>query len=109
MDSKGRVLIPSHLRNLFELNRGNELRLFTNEKKEIIAVPFTKNVSRSLKKISKVLEKDGVNILDSQVQVMKDKFEWSILADTNNNRNLKKLKKRISSIKNVKNVKINSE
>ena len=105
MDSKGRVLIPYSLRDMFGLDTGDELRLSTNNKKEIVAVPISDGVSKSLVKINKLLEKDGINILDSQIQIMKDNFEWSILADADS-KSFRKLKKKISSIRNVKNIKI---
>ena len=109
MDSKGRVLIPYNLRDMFELDIGDELKISTNENKEIVAVPISRDVSKSLVKINKQLEKDGINILDSQIQVMKDKFEWSILADTYDRKNLRKLKKKLSMIQNVKDIKIDNK
>ncbi|MBI2971898.1 MAG: AbrB/MazE/SpoVT family DNA-binding domain-containing protein [Candidatus Aenigmarchaeota archaeon] len=40
MDSKGRISIPFHLRNLFGLDIGDELVIDMNEQKEIVLVPL---------------------------------------------------------------------
>jgi bifunctional DNA-binding transcriptional regulator/antitoxin component of YhaV-PrlF toxin-antitoxin module len=43
MDSKGRISIPFFLRNLLEIDYGDQLILKMNEKKEITATPIAKD------------------------------------------------------------------
>ena len=43
MDSKGRISIPFFLRNLLELDYGDQLILKMNEKREITVTPVTKD------------------------------------------------------------------
>lgn len=113
VDSKGRIAIPMHMRNLLNLDNGDELLLETSEKgvkmcpiskgDSKILVNFNKN--RALSNVIHLLKKMDIAILENQSELMEKGFFWSAVIDTKN-ANVGKIKKQIRSLSSVDNVSI---
>jgi len=116
IDSKGRVLIPFHIREYLGLEEGMELMVVNNGNKELKIFPLFKGKCAEVKvlikdspgalaKTSEVFAKHKADILMSQSKTLeKGKLaEWSAILDISECDNLKKLKDDIKSLKIVKN------
>lgn len=119
MDSKGRLLIPSHVRDLLDLRNRSELRL-SIDNKTITVTPINQDgnarikiVLRNIRDLSHVLDilgKSNVNILSSKTEIVNstensNRYKWSAVLETNGN-DLGNLRKSIMSIKNIEHVAI---
>ena len=117
IDSKGRILIPSHIRNTMGLLEGteiavvkdeDELKLFPlyrgmNAKIKIIA----KDVPGVLSYISRIIAKYKCNIMMSNSRpVKKNLAEWSAILKASNTNRLKQLKEELLKSEHVERVKV---
>ncbi|MEM7816104.1 MAG: ACT domain-containing protein [Candidatus Aenigmatarchaeota archaeon] len=107
MDSKGRILIPSHIREILDIEEGTEIIIIPNsEKSEARLLPLTKNNTAEIKirmtdspgslaGIAKMLEKHKISILMSKTRsIVKGKVaEWDMIVDiSNSSKQLDKIK-----------------
>jgi bifunctional DNA-binding transcriptional regulator/antitoxin component of YhaV-PrlF toxin-antitoxin module len=122
LDSKGRLLIPVHMRNKLEAGVGTEVMLISDdETNEIKIVPLIKDKNAELKFlltgipdslaiVANMLANHNINILMSQSRTLvRGKMaEWDVIVDTSssNNGNLDKLREELQTSKFVKNVEI---
>lgn len=110
MDSKGRISIPLALRHHMRLGQGDELML-SAESKELrlspvgggnaeLNVKFRKsaNVSESLANVMRVLSKNKIDIVNSEVQALEGRANWRAVVDT---ADYKKLKNEIAELEGV--------
>ncbi len=122
LDSKGRVLIPIHIRKKMNASEGTDVMIVANdEANEIKLIPIIKNrnaelkflltnIPDSLAVVANVLANHHINILMSESRaIVRGKItEWNIIADTSkaNNEELEKIKNELSSSRFVKNIEI---
>jgi bifunctional DNA-binding transcriptional regulator/antitoxin component of YhaV-PrlF toxin-antitoxin module len=122
LDSKGRLLIPVHMRNKLEAGEGTEVMLISDdETNEIKIVPLIKDKNAELKFlltgipdslaiVANMLANHNINILMSQSRTLvRGKMaEWDVIVDTSssNNGNLDKLKDELQTSTFVKNIEI---
>ncbi|HLD49330.1 MAG TPA: hypothetical protein VJB11_03115 [archaeon] len=120
LDSKGRILVPFHVRNQLELDDGMELVVVGNEKKEIKIFPLIKgkaatihvmfsDVPGSLSKILNVISGNNIDILTSISRTLEkgELAEWSAIIDISRcNGNMKKLENNLSKLKVVKKIEV---
>ena len=94
IDSKGRVLIPSHLRKNLRINDGTEMILFPDsEKSELRMLPLVKGKSAkirlmltdlpdSLASVAGVLSINNVKIITSESRSSSGNLtEWNLIVD----------------------------
>ncbi len=115
IDSKGRVLIPFHLRNFIDLENNSEVMLLSNGKKEIKLIPIVegenatinvliKDEHGALAKTIDMLSKHDIDILMSHSKTT-DKgktAEWSAMLDISSCKDLKKFENELSKLDVVK-------
>ena len=120
LDSKGRILVPFHVRNQLELDDGMELVVVGNEKKEIKIFPLVKgkaatihvmfsDVPGSLSKILNLISDNGVDIITSVSRTLEkgELAEWSAIVDISNcNGGFKKIEGHLSKMKVVKKIEV---
>lgn len=111
LDSKGRIAIPMHMRNIMHLDNGDELLLETNEK-GLRMCPISKGDTRILINFSRIaalrnvitlLNKMHISILENESEVMEKGFSWSATINAKNV-NIGKIRKDIRSLDAVENV-----
>jgi len=116
IDSKGRILVPFHIRNHLNLNEGQEMIVNDKEGKELIIFPLVKGNSAKIQvyiddspgSLSKVMETISGNNVDIITSISKTiergkMAEWSAILDTSRcNGQLKTTIKKLRSMKNVK-------
>ena len=118
IDSKGRILIPFHIRNQMGLDNGQELIVTDNEKKELKILPLIKGRTVKMKiymndnpgSLSRVLDmvtQNGFDVITSMSRTIEkgSLAEWSAILD-NINGNAKTIEKRLASLKDVKKTEI---
>ena len=122
LDSKGRLLIPIHIRKKLETTEGTEVMIISDdETNEIRIVPLIKDKNAELKflltgipdsmaMVANMLANYNINILMSQSRTLvRGKMaEWNVIVDTSssNNGNLDKLKEELQTSNFVKSVEI---
>jgi AbrB family looped-hinge helix DNA binding protein len=119
VDSKGRILIPFHIREYLGLTEGSEIIIINNGSKELRIFPLfkgknaeihilMKDVIGTLGKITETVAKHNVDVLMSESKTIeRGKIaEWVALVDTSNCEDIKALKDELNSLKLVKDVKI---
>lgn len=112
IDTKGRIIVPSHIRDYLGLKEGTELIVANNGNKELRIFPLlngsTARISvtaaetpASLPKILDVLFKNKVEILVSMTKsIDRGKLlEWTAIADTSGCGNAKKLEGMLKRMK----------
>jgi bifunctional DNA-binding transcriptional regulator/antitoxin component of YhaV-PrlF toxin-antitoxin module len=119
LDSKGRVLIPIHLRKTLEADEGTEIILMSNdESREVKMVPLVKDRSAEMRflvadmpdsfaMIANILATHKLNIVMSQSRTLvRGKVaEWSVIVDisgSENNGGMERLRSELSSSKFIK-------
>ncbi|MFH1420349.1 MAG: hypothetical protein ABIG30_00045 [Candidatus Aenigmatarchaeota archaeon] len=103
IDSKGRILVPFHIRNYIDLDEDSEVMIINNGKKEIKIIPIVagenasmsamiKDTPGALAKTLDVLSKHKVDILASRSKTLeKGKHaEWSAILDVSQCKDIKK-------------------
>lgn len=119
LDSKGRVLVPFHIREYLNLKDGAEFIIVNNEKKELKILPLIKGETAeirilmsdspgSLAKIVDKLAEAGVDILMSQSKTIErgELAEYHAIADISKCKDMKRISNDISHLKNVKKVEV---
>lgn len=117
LDSKGRIILPYHIRDFLGLKKGSELLILNNEKKELKIFPLRDKKTAKLRvtlsddsfsRILNVLDKHNINILMSIGKTIeKDKLAcWEAIVDFNDSKQLKKMEKELRSLKGTKKVEI---
>ena len=120
LDSKGRIILPFHIRDYLGLKEGIELLVANNEKKELKIFPLINGKSAEIRimiqdkpgsvtKLLSVLERCKVNILMSSSKTLEigELAEWSAVIDLSSNGDIKKIEKELKSLDVVKKVEIN--
>ena len=115
IDSKGRILIPFHIRNYADLNENSEVMLMSNGNKEIKVIPIVegenatinilmKDEQGSLGKTIDTLSKHNIDILMSHSKTIeKGKLaEWTAMLDISNCKDIKKFEHDISKLDVIK-------
>jgi len=112
IDSRGRVTMPSSIRDAVRLSEGMYVMLIANlDKKEVRVVPFADpeakliefritfaDVPGALAKAADVLAKQAVDLLSSESRTLRrgESAEWSIIADVSKCKcKLEELKRKI--------------
>lgn len=122
LDSKGRLLIPVHIRKKLDASEGTEVMIISDdETNELKIVPLIKDKNAELKflltgipdslaMVANMLANHNINILMSQSRTLiRGKMaEWNVIVDTSasNNGNLEKLKNDLQTSRFVKNIEI---
>ena len=119
LDSKGRLLVPFHIREYLDLKDGAEFIIVNNEKKEMRILPLVKGKTAeirilmndspgSLAKIVDKLAEEGVDILMSQSKTIErgELAEYHAIADISNCKDLKKITNDMSHLKNVRKIEV---
>jgi len=119
LDSKGRLLVPFHIREYLDLKDGAEFIILNNEKRELKILPLIKGETAeirilmddspgSLAKIVDRLSSEGVDILMSQSKTIErgELAEYHAIADVSKVKDLKRITNDISHLKNVKKVEL---
>lgn len=121
IDSKGRILIPIHIRNFLKAKEGTEIVIIPdNEKSQVRMLPLIKektaefrillsDMPGSLAGIASTLSDYGVNIImsESRTLVKGKQAEWDVIVDTSeSNGTMDQLQKELIQSKLVKNVEV---
>jgi len=119
VDSKGRVLIPYHMRELHNIDEGFEFVIFSTHRGEIKLMPMLKGRCADVKivhmddpsilaKITNIMAKHNIGIVMSQSKAIERGYlaEWNALIDISECRNVKKFYSQISKMDMIKNVEI---
>ncbi len=117
IDSKGRIIVPSHIRGYLGLKEGTELIVANNGNKELRIFPLLTGssarinitaieTSSSLPKILDILFKNNVEILMSMSKSIDHGklLEWTAIADVSGCENIKKVEETLKKTKLLKKV-----
>lgn len=117
LDSKGRLLIPYHIRELLDIADGSQFVIMSNYNGEIKLLPLIKGRTSevrilledkpgNLTQITKVLAKANIDIILSQMKVLERGHlaEWHAIVDMADNPNPKRLASDLERISIVKKV-----
>ena len=114
LDSKGRIILPYHVREYMGLKEGVELLISNNEKKELRIFPLISgtaelkimmiDVPGSLSKILNSIAKHKIDILMSTSKtVEKGKLaEWNAIIDTSQCKDTKKIETELKKMSVIK-------
>ncbi len=119
-DSKGRLLIPSHIRKALRAEEGTEIVIIPdNEKRYLKIIPLAKgrtaeirfileDMPGSLARIAGFLSESNLDIIVSESRTLaKGKLaEWNVMVDTTKCDDLEEVKKKSLKLDNIKNVEI---
>lgn len=117
IDSKGRLLIPTSIRNLLKINEGCDM-ILNLEKDQLKIFPVIKEKTAKLRLIlsdsvgslanaAEILAKDNINILMSESKSNRNNAEWEIIVDTSKcDRELKKIKENLVKSNLIKKVEL---
>lgn len=125
IDSRGRVTMPSFIRDAVRLSEGMYVMLIAHlDEKEVRIVPFADpeakliefritfaDVPGALAKAADVLAKQGVDLLSSESRTLRrgQSAEWSIIADVSKSKcRLEKLERKLVEEGAAKEVKLRS-
>ena len=119
LDSKGRILIPYHIRNQLELEDDVELMITNNGNRELKVFPLLKGSTAeilvsmadtpgSLAKILSVINKQNIDVMMSISKTIErgELAEWNAIVSTSSCKDIKKAEKAINSLNVVKDVRI---
>ncbi len=121
IDSKGRVLIPIHIRKFMEADEGTELVIVPDgERGQVKMLPLLRDKTAefrlmlsddagSLAKVASMLSDYNVNIImsESRTLVKGKNAEWDVIVDTSEcNGNLKRLKDELINSRAVRTMEI---
>ncbi|UCD07601.1 MAG: hypothetical protein JSW41_01345 [Candidatus Aenigmatarchaeota archaeon] len=118
LDSKGRILIPAHVRKRFKVKNGTELILIPDhEKDELRMLPLVKGKSAkirfvltdlpdSLASIANILDMNNINIIASESRSLsKSLTEWDLVVDISQcNDGFENIKQKLISTNTIKSV-----
>ncbi len=119
LDSKGRIIVPFHIRDYLGLKEGTELLVTNNEKRELKILPLMNgktseirimlsDMPGSMAKIVNTIAKHNVDVLMSMSQTIEKgkSAEWTAMVDTSNCKDLKKLETSLLALSVVKKVEV---
>ena len=117
IDSKGRLIVPFHIRNYLGLKEGTELIVANNGKKELKIFPLLNGSTAritvtaaedplTLHRILDVMLKNNIDILMSTSRTMDGgrTIEWSAIVDTSNCPNAENVEDALKKTKMIKKV-----
>lgn len=115
LDSKGRIIIPYHIRELLDIEEGAEFVIISHENGEIKMVPLLKgntaeinvhveDTPGNLAKITELLARHNISIIMSQLKIIERGHlaEWHSLVDISRCPEIKKLKQDLSASRIIK-------
>jgi AbrB family looped-hinge helix DNA binding protein len=119
LDSKGRIIVPFHIRDYLGLKEGTELLVTNNEKRELKILPLMNGKTSEIKimlsdlpgsmaKIVNTIARHNVDVLMSMSQTIEKgkSAEWTAMVDTSNCKDIRKLEKHLLSLDVVKKVEV---
>ena len=121
VDSKGRILIPMHIRNFLKVKDGTEIVIIPdNEKLQVRMLPLLRektaeirmlisDMAGSLAGIANILSDYGMNIImsESRTLVRGESAEWDVIVDTSDRRGtLEQLQKELIQSKLVRGMEV---
>ncbi|MBI2583850.1 MAG: hypothetical protein HYW25_04235 [Candidatus Aenigmarchaeota archaeon] len=122
VDSKGRVLIPYHVRELNNINDGSEFVILSTHTGEVRLMPMLKGKCADIKvvhvddpstlaKITNIMARHSIGIVMSQSKALERGYlaEWNALIDISRCKNLKKFYNQISRLDAIKNIEMNEK
>jgi len=117
LDSKGRILIPYHIRELLDMDSGSEFIIMSNYNGEVKLLPMVKGKTAEIRilmedkpgnltQLTQLLGKANVDIVMSQLKVIERGHlaEWHAIADVSECPNPKRLSTDIAKVSVVKKV-----
>lgn len=120
VDSKGRIIVPFHIRDYLGLKEGTELIVSNNGKKELRIFPLNSSTTNlsvilndspgSLAKILEVVSKHKIDVLMSMSKTLVKgrTSEWTSILDVSKCGNVKKFEKELKSISSVRSLEMKS-
>ena len=119
LDSKGRLLIPFHIRELLNIDEKVEFLIMNNGNREIKILPLIDGQSAelhvvmedkpgTLERIADSLSKKKIDIIMSQSKTIEKghSAEWSAIVDISQCKDFKKVVGEISQLGMVKNIEV---
>jgi len=119
LDSKGRILIPYHIRELLDIADGSEFLIMSNYNGEVKLLPLLKGKTAEIRimvedkpgnltQITQILAKANIDIVMSQMKVLERGHlaEWHAITDISKCENPKKLNADLSKVPVVKRITI---
>jgi len=119
LDSKGRIIVPFHIRDYLGLKEGTELIVTNNEKKELRIFPLMNGDSAilrtimsdapgSLSRVLGVVARNKVDILMSMSRTIEKGrlAEWSAIVDISLCKDVKKFENDMKSMKIIKKLEV---
>lgn len=117
LDSKGRILVPFHIRDRLGLKEGTEV-LIADNANELKIFPLANNIAEIrimlndapgfLAKILEILDKYNINILMCMSKTLErgKLAEWNSIADIAKCKDIKKMERKLLSMDFIKKVEI---
>ena len=122
VDSKGRILIPFHIRNYIELNENSEVMFVENGKKELKIIPILpgenatvtaviKDQPGSLAKLLDIVSNNNIDIIASRSKTLDahKNAEWSAMLDVTSCKDIKKFQQELSRLDTVEKVEVDAK
>ena len=121
LDSKGRILVPIHIRNMLKAEEGTEVAIIPDKNNGHVKIlPLVngktaeiklllKDLPGSLANIANILSEHDIDIIMSESRTLArgQLAEWNVIVDTSNfNKGFDTLKERLLNTDNVKNVEV---
>ena len=117
LDSKGRLLIPFHIREILNLDSNTEFVIMNNGKRELKILPLIHGVTAelnvvmddapgSLAKAADTLGKRHVDIIISQSRTVEKgkRAEWHVIVDISSCKNFRKVVDELREMKSIKDI-----
>ncbi len=115
LDSKGRIIIPYHIRELLDIEEGAEFVILSHATGEIKMLPLVKGKTAELNahiedspgtlaKMTEILAKNRINIIMSQSKILEKGHlaEWHSIVDVSEAKDIKKFHADLTGCKTVK-------
>lgn len=118
VDSKGRIIVPFHIRDYLGLREGTEMLVINNEKRELRILPLLENASEvsvimddvpgALSAVLEVVSKNSVDIITSLSKTLEKgkTAQWEAIIDIAKCKDIKKLESELRQIKVVRKAKV---
>ena len=118
VDSKGRIIVPFHIRDYLGLREGTEMLVINNEKRELRILPLLENASEisvtiddvpgALSSVLEVVSKSSVDIITSLSKTLEKgkTAQWEAIVDIEKCKDIKKLETELRQLKAVRKAKV---
>ena len=118
VDSKGRIIVPFHIRDYLGLREGTEMLVINNEKRELRILPLLENATEisvlmedtpgALVSVMETVSKNSVDIITSLSKTLEKvrTAQWDAIVDVSKCKDIKKLENELRQIKIAKKCKI---